>query len=210
MSLDSLLQQLHHPEPEVRRQAIHELGQLQHPRTMHALKAVVRNDPVPACRKAALYWLGQTAAQADFNEAVRQALQDPDPTVRWDAAWNVRQAGGPNPGIVEALIEVAMSEAEQPVSFAMVVSALGVLGDPRALDPLLAQLKSPSGYRRAAAAQALGALGDSRAIPHLTALLEDDAAAWQEDHGPARSVADVACEALRRLGAPGEVTALRR
>ena len=144
----------------------------------------------------------QTADQAHFNEVVRQALQGEDPFVRLNAAWNVRQAGPPNPGIVEALVRAAAKEQAVPAVFGMIVSALGSLGDPRAFGPLVAYLSSPDSYRRGAAAQALGALGDSRAIPHLTALLDDRATAWQEDHGPEQTVADLARQALGRLEAP--------
>jgi HEAT repeat protein len=206
--VDALLAQLRDPDPQVRRDAMLKLGEAagahasceSAAHALPALQAAAARDPAPACRKAALAALRRAGDRARFNAAVRRALHDDDPLVRLDAAWQVRQAGPSNPAIVDALVRAAEREAELPVAFGMVAGALGSLGDPRAFRPLVAYLASPDGYRRAAAAQALGTLGDPRAIPHLTLLLDDRAAAWQEDHGPARTVADVARAALRRLG----------
>jgi HEAT repeat protein len=185
----------------VRRNAIRKLGKMGDARALAALEAAAAHDPAPACRKAALAGLRLTGDQLRFNAAVRRALRDDDPLVRLDAAWQVRQAGPPNPEIVEALICAAAGEQMMASVFGMIVAALGCLGDSRAFRPLVAHLTSPDGYRRAAAAQALGTLGDPRAIPHLMPLLDDRATAWQEDHGPTQTVADIAHAAMRRLGA---------
>lgn len=201
-AVDIYLAQLRDPDPQVRRDAIRKLGEMGDARVLSALETAAAHDPAPACRKAALAGLRLTGDQPRFNAAVRRALHDDDPFVRLDAAWHVRQAGPPNPEIVEALIQVAASEQAMPAVFGMIVAALASLGDPRAFWPLVAHLTAPDGYRRAAAAQALGALGDPQAIPYLTRLLDDPATAWQEDHGLVRSVADVARAALRRLAAP--------
>jgi len=193
------LQSLRDADPQVRSEAIYALGQLKSTRAMTALKGVVCDDPVAHCRKSALYWLRESGDQAVFNQAVRCALDDADPFIRTDAAWNIRQAGPPNPDIVEPLIRALASSQDMPIALSMILSALGKLRDRRAFEPMVAYLTSASGYHRGAAAQALGELGDQRATDYLTALLDDQAIAWKEDHGPERSVAHIAREALARL-----------
>ena len=51
------------------------------------------------------------------------------------------------------------------------IEALGAIGDPRAVEPLVAVLEDPEYYRREAAARALGQIGDPRAIEPLVAAL---------------------------------------
>jgi HEAT repeat protein len=85
------------------------------------------------------------------------------------------------------------------MALSMILSALGKLQDRRAFEPMVACLTSASAYQRGAAAQALGELGDRRAVDHLTNLLDDQAIAWKEDHGPERSVAHIARQAAMRL-----------
>ncbi len=146
-----------------------------------------------------LYWLRRRADQEILNEALCYALDDEDPFIRMDAAWNVCQSEEPNPDIVEPLIRALKSSQDMPIAFSMILNALGKLRDQRAFEPIVAHLESASGYQRGAAAQALGKLGDQRAIEYLTALMDDQALAWKEDHGPERSVAYIAREALKRL-----------
>jgi hypothetical protein len=50
-------------------------------------------------------------------------------------------------------------------------SALGQIGDPRAVEPLIAILKSSHGFERQEAAKALGQIGDARAVQPLIACL---------------------------------------
>jgi HEAT repeat protein len=55
-----------------------------------------------------------------------------------------------------------------------VASALGTIGSPEAVDPLIRTLKEDSDYEvRDGAVQALGKIGDQRAIPHLIDVLMD-------------------------------------
>lgn len=197
--LASWLQSLQDADPQVRSEAIYALGQLKSTRAMAALKGVVCDDPVAHCRKSALYWLRESGDQAVFNQAVRCALDDADPFIRTDAAWSIRQAGPPNPDIVEPLIRALASSQDAPMALSMMLSALGKLRDRRAFEPMVAYLTSASAYQRGAAAQALGELGDPRAVDHLTNLLDDQAIAWKEDHGPERSVAHIARHAAMRL-----------
>lgn len=50
---------------------------------------------------------------------------------------------------------------------------LGVIGSPRALDPLIGALKDPDHEVRAAAAQALGKIPDKRSVPPLVSAVND-------------------------------------
>ena len=193
--LESLLELLHDANPAARHTAIHALGALKNAQAMTALKAVIQNDSDISCRKAALYWLRETADQPIFNDALRYALDDP--SLRMEAAWNICKSGKPNPEIVEALIRAL--DASQAIELAMIMGALGTLQDPCAFEALVVYLKSTNSYERGAAAQELGNLGDKRAIEPLMALLDDQAVVWQEDHGPERSVAEIAQAALHRL-----------
>ncbi len=70
-------------------------------------------------------------------------------------------------------------------------SALGRMGDLRAVEPLIVALKDEDRYVRSSVAQALGSLGDKRAVEALTAAMKDD-----EDS----RVRQWAAEALRKLG----------
>lgn len=53
------------------------------------------------------------------------------------------------------------------------IEALGTIGDPRAVDPLVSTLNDPERYRREAAAKALGTIGDPRAIEPLIAVVKN-------------------------------------
>jgi HEAT repeat protein len=74
-----------------------------------------------------------------------------------------------------------------------------MLRDRCAFESIATYLSSPVSYHRGLAAQALGSPGDDRAIKPLTAMLSDQAVAWTEDHGPERTVAEIAQQALQEL-----------
>jgi len=76
--------------------------------------------------------------------------------------------------------------------------ALGQIGDPRAVEPLIAALKDEGESVRSSAARALGKIGDPRAVESLIAALKDkkwhvrkpaagalDRLAWKPDRGAA-------------------------
>ena len=54
------------------------------------------------------------------------------------------------------------------------VQSLGLIGDERAVDPLMTLLEDESWEVRSTVAKALGRIGAIRAIPHLKELLDDD------------------------------------
>ena len=73
------------------------------------------------------------------------------------------------------------------------IRALGRLGDPRAVEPLLAVLQEPDGLRRAEVESALGMIGDRRALPALRAL-------EREEKGSVQVGARSAIEQIERAG----------
>ena len=76
--------------------------------------------------------------------------------------------------------------------------ALGTLGAARAVEPLIAALKDSKSSVRMSAAEALGKLGDARAVGWLINALKGD-----------RDVRWRAAKALRRIGTPGALAAVR-
>ncbi len=104
-----------------------------------------------------------------------------------------RRAADALGGMGEAALPALLAAQEHPDERvrAWTTSALGVLGDARAVEPLTRRLTDPSpdvGWR---AADALGDLGDRRAVPALAAIQDD----------PDREVRKIVASALRRLGA---------
>jgi hypothetical protein len=120
--------------------------------------------------------------------AIRETIRDAVAAVKNDrelAERLGRRAIGP---LIRALRYDANAEVRGRAA-----EALGTLGGPRAVEPLLEALRGPSEVVRERAAKALGALGDTRAIPALRAAAED----------PDRYVKAAAADALKRLDPDG-------
>lgn len=87
---------------------------------------------------------------------------------------------------------VALNEGLGPVP-RFAAEALGEIGDPEAVEPLIAFLARTNSYDDAeSAAEALGRIGDTRAVIPLIACLTNEA--W--------SIRCTACEALAQIGQP--------
>lgn len=95
---------------------------------------------------------------------------------------------------VRNLIYIVSNHNEDLIARGRAALMLGMLGDNRAVDPLIHALEAPGYQTPLHAAQALGKLGDTRAIPALIPLLTSD-------HDKFRQAA---AEALQRLGYVGE------
>ena len=127
------------------------------------------------CSSIAWYWRHPDLPRASPDVAVVESLLaflgNADWSVRRDAAFAAGRMRDPR--VVPALITVPWGgRAEVLLEAAL---SLGLLGDPRALEPLLAMLESgplPDTVNRVAA-RALGLLGDPRALEPLVDLLED-------------------------------------
>jgi PAS domain S-box-containing protein len=95
--------------------------------------------------------------------------------------------------------ETDYPESEQDVSVRIVAAgALGMIGDPRAADPLISTLADHDDAIRRAAASALGKIGAPRAVMPLISALEDHNSDVRRE----------AAEALGMIGDPRATTAL--
>jgi HEAT repeat protein len=172
-----------------------------------------RSESVRAESTRALGKLGD----ANAVTAITRLLADSESTVRIAAAealanlgqrkWLKRVKGAPedferlgeskDPDVFDALMD-ALNARRDYYSFEGAIVALGRLGDPRALEPLVQILEHPSFALDAA--RALGKLGDPRAVEPLIRTL-----------GHANgSVRLAAAEALSQLGEPDWLARLSR
>lgn len=90
----------------------------------------------------------------------------------------------------------------------LVLKSLGLIGDERALMPLINACSDESNWVRGRAAQALGRLGDARAVPHLIPRLVDTEAMFQSTEIP--DLDNLAAEALLRIGTPEALEAVQQ
>ena len=106
-------------------------------------------------------------AERDVHGLV-DALRDPHQDVVRAASWALTRLGdaGAVPSLVAAL--------DDPSAALPAARLLGGLGDPAAVEPLLAAFGRGPNDVRVAAADALGALGDARAVGPLAEALEGD------------------------------------
>jgi HEAT repeat protein len=111
------------------------------------------------------------------------ALRDQDLGVRRAAASALGQIG-------TAAVEPLIAVLGDRIVGMYAASALGPIGDARAVEPLIGALKDPTFSGREAAEEALGKIGDSRAVEPLIAALED----------PRSTVREAAGKALKALG----------
>jgi HEAT repeat protein len=139
----------------------------------------------PERRYGAAVALGRRGDPASIP-ALKEALSDPDPGVRWMALEALGAIGNP---ALPVLIDLLGSD-DIDLRWGAVV-ALGEIGDPRAVGPLARALEDRDRYVRTRAALALAAIGAS-ALPSLAA------AAGHQDAG----VRWAAALALGKIGSP--------
>jgi HEAT repeat protein len=102
--------------------------------------------------------------------ALEDALSDPDPAVRANAAGALERIG--ERASVPALLAALVRETDEDAADAM-IHALGASGDPRAADGLVVVLSGRVPRLRESAAAMLGKLGDERAVDPLIAATRD-------------------------------------
>lgn len=202
--------------PELRAEAARLLGELPDPGAREALAAATAaTNPAVADEAAvALAMLGDPRAA----ERLRAMLSATDRDLRCRAAIALSRLDDRRavPALLDALARPS-SHAER----LEVIHALGMLGDPRAVEPLLALLHQPRFQQRALLA--LGRIGDRRAIGPLRAQLRNAESSLARDSA-ARALGQLgdsdsatllatvaaaggtpsAAESLVRLGAIGE------
>lgn len=98
-----------------------------------------------------------------------QALQHRDLNIQWKAAQALGELGTDG---VEYLIHTLDSTRNKEARLG-IIEALGIIGDARAVNPLISHMKDGSNEIRWETALALGEIGDSSAIPSLKSALND-------------------------------------
>lgn len=141
-------------------------------RTQDELLACITDAHARAEVRAAACWLLGVLAAPGAVLPLHSALHDADPRVRQAAARALGELGDVTS--TRALLDALERETVGEVRCA-VVYALGLLGDERALEPLLLVLRGTGeqAQTRAMAAEALADLRLARAIDPLIAALSD-------------------------------------
>jgi hypothetical protein len=124
-----------------------------------------------------------TPQDRDTIQAAIAATRELDPAKRHDAAFHLKKIGpevkdaGLRAQIVDAFMEILSlppSNEYGPCRY-NAATALGLMGDGRAVDLLIRSLNDPGWMIRTEAAYSLGKLKDPRALPHLrNALVHPD------------------------------------
>jgi HEAT repeat protein len=184
--IEQLLIDLRSPDVNCRMLAARVFSEVEEPRAVPALIDLLVDD-CPLVRVSAAYALGRNPCAQAVEPLVAALERDWNGYVRKGLVWalgNCRDSRAFGP-LVEAL------DTDIPAVRLWAASALGQLGDRRALVPLgHALLGDPLAVVRSNCAWALGELADPRAVPSLVQVLDDEDLSVQQD----------AREALGKLG----------
>jgi HEAT repeat protein len=167
---ESILEDLHSTDEEVRRLAVERLTALP---SLEAVPALVERlgDPSWRVRKAAIDRLAESVESTQATRLLIAALGDADNTSRRNAALEALMRCGREavPSLIEASHTLDADVRKQ------VVDALGGIGKESAADRLVEMLGDPDPNVRGAAADALGAVGSPISVSALlTAAREDE------------------------------------
>ena len=222
-----LLQAIHDADEDVRRAAVENLPNLEDERVLAVLK-IALCDESPKIRAAAAQSLGHLESVASVHDLMR-AMGDTDPWVRYytaralgqirspesidtlaaslrsDSANQVRIAAADALGAiggrrtVSLLAPFVMSEDQDLAGAALL--ALGAVGHPDALQPILSALRSPDPARRLIAVRAIAARRDHEAAEALQ---------WVASADNDETVADAAIVELSAMTTAESIGALLR
>lgn len=226
-AIDQLCLDLLSRTPSKRRRAAEALGEMDSPEATFDLVFGSR-DPVCECRLACARALAMRAGD-EYTPIVLEAVDACAELQPGAAAAVLLSVGTVNPAGLDGALDERRTPALRLLAAGVVgelklaehapalraaltdpddelatkaARALGAIGDPEAVGPLLA-IVSQSGrpwFCRAVAAKALGRIGDARAVPALEDLLKNRNR-WMER--------DRAAAALAGLGEAGQVALLR-
>jgi HEAT repeat protein len=149
----------------VRMYAAKALGRLNDPRAVMPLRGLLQ-DPVKTVREeasAALVAIGRPAVPP-----LIESLAHPDWMVRLRAVESLKMIRPPE--AVPALIALGFHDPDSAVR-EDAVRALGVIGDKRAVEPLITIVTQQPRFRLVAI-EALGVIGDRRAVPVLIEIIQ--------------------------------------
>ncbi|AGY57876.1 HEAT repeat domain-containing protein [Gloeobacter kilaueensis] len=176
--IEQLLSDLISGDVTRRMLAARAFSEIQDERSVPALIDLLADD-CPLVRVSAAYALGRNPCPAAVEPLIATLLQDWNGYVRKGLVWalgNCQDARAFD-SLVDALV------TDIPAVQLWAASALGQLGDPRAVAPLATALKAdPVAVVRSNCAWALGKLGDKEAgVPALLSALDDDDLSVQQD-----------------------------
>jgi HEAT repeat protein len=98
-------------------------------------------------------------------------LRDVNKETRRSAVMKLGMMGGDT--AVRTLINIVIDWNEDLIVRGRAAQMLGIIGDPRAVDPLIRALNAPGYQAQLHAAEALGKLGHLRAVPFLLEIAND-------------------------------------
>jgi HEAT repeat protein len=168
LALPALVKALWDPHAFVRWTAADAIGQIGTEKAISLLLPLLQEED-PLVRRSAVDALAFFDTPS-VRKALHKALHDSDPSVRRNAIDAVARLGDPQ--VVEALVLSLDAKNDFWVRYSA-AEALGVVGDHRAIPPLLEAVQDPQPLLRRVAVHSLGLLRDSRAIPALVRSLED-------------------------------------
>ena len=178
MTIDSLFEQLKHPNPNLRERAMWELADCRDENTIPRLMGILGEEDV-VYRRAAVKALGVIGADS-VPFLVESLLNSDNVTIRGSCAKALAQIAYNHPGVpfpeegIQGL-KMALNDPNPVVHIASVM-ALGEIGS-SAFDVLVEVLKSTDNIALAVAIiNALGSMGDNRAEEVLTMLSNDESA----------------------------------
>lgn len=177
MSTEAFFQQLKHPNPHLRDQAMWEIAEHKDETTIPRLMAILDEEDT-TYRRAAVKALGLIGAES-VPPLVDALLNSENVTVRGSAAKAIAQVVINYPDVPlssEGMqgLKTALSD-ENPVVHIAAVMALGEIGKP-AVEILIEALQTTDNPALGVSiVNALGSIGDSRGLEVLTHLIEDEA-----------------------------------
>lgn len=176
MSTEALFQQLKHPNPHLRDQAMWELAENRDEDTIPRLMSILDEEDT-TYRRTAVKALGAIGPDA-VPPLVEALLKSENVTVRGSAAKALAQVAINHPDVpfsdegVQGL-KSAINDPNPVVNIA-VVMALGEIGSP-VVDILIEALQATDNPALAISiVNTLGSIGDSRGVEVLTALIQDE------------------------------------
>ncbi|MEA5599765.1 HEAT repeat domain-containing protein [Nostoc sp. UHCC 0252] len=178
MIIDSLFEQLKHPNPNLRERAMWELADVRDENTISRLMSILDEENV-TYRRAAVKALGAIGTDA-VPSLVDSLVNSENATIRGSCAKALAQVAANHPDVPfpnEGLegLKTALNDPNAVVYIASVM-ALGEIGSP-AFEILAEALKTIDNVALAVAiVNALGSMGDMRGVEVLTALTNDESA----------------------------------
>jgi bilin biosynthesis protein len=176
MTIDSLFEQLKHPNPYLRERAMLELAETRTEETIPRLMSVLDEEDV-VFRRAAVKALGVIGVDA-VPPLVESLLNSDNVTVRGSCAKALAQiaVNYPEETFPDRGLQGLKSAIDDPnpVVHIAAIMALGEIGSP-AFHILVEALKSTDNIAvQVSIANALASLGDERSVAVLTSLIDDE------------------------------------